>query len=162
MTRGGLTICALCGRWHRIHRTESPPDTALSIRRAHAQFSSPSISRPSACLTRSRPPSHLPVPWPCGSSAKPSSSAERRKDARRHPSPAPHRASNNSRGRPLWRMIDRSVPIRSSLWSGAGTVVVVSPPRCCITRCGCRAAEPQRTRARQARGTVPVRKRSAT
>ena len=33
--------------------------------------------------------------------------------------------SNSLRGTPDWRMIDCNVPIRSSVWLGTGTVMVV-------------------------------------
>lgn len=32
--------------------------------------------------------------------------------------------ANNDRSNWLWRMMDNKVPIRSSLWSGTGTVIV--------------------------------------
>ena len=45
----------------------------------------------------------------------------------------PSFTSNSDRGTPDWRMIDRSVPILSSLWSGTGTVVVPDSSWDCIT-----------------------------
>ena len=47
--------------------------------------------------------------------------------------PYPSFTSNSDRGTPDWRMIDRSVPILSSLWSGTGTVVVPDSSWDCIT-----------------------------
>ena len=41
--------------------------------------------------------------------------------------------SNNVLGSPDCRMIDIKVPIRSSLWSGTGTVVVSPPSTRCIS-----------------------------
>jgi hypothetical protein len=41
--------------------------------------------------------------------------------------------SNSSRGSCDWRMIDCSVPIRISRWSGTGTVIVESDVRFCMT-----------------------------
>ena len=42
-------------------------------------------------------------------------------------------SSNSPRGMQDCRMIERSVPILSSLWSGTGTVVVPEDVFCCIT-----------------------------
>ena len=36
--------------------------------------------------------------------------------------------SNSVLGNPGWRMIDSNVPIRSSRWSGTGTVMVLPAP----------------------------------
>ena len=41
--------------------------------------------------------------------------------------------SNSVRAMPLCRMIERSVPMASSEWSGTGTVTVPASVLCCIT-----------------------------
>jgi hypothetical protein len=42
-------------------------------------------------------------------------------------------SSNSERGTPLWRIIESSVPLLISLWSGTGTVLVVPCPFHCMT-----------------------------